>query len=219
VARTTLSRRHPHIQTIFCIVLCFWDPTAAHVLHAQFADWCEYDYNNRWVYHGVGLCVADSFFILGGSLLAGAQNSIQEFNSNMVTAKAMRTAGQGVFLTINVFLVYCIIDTIRQSRREIPDKGTHPTLLLLLATWPLLFVRGLYGVMSAVLPAFNYFNPNNYGETGLLDSFVISEYIMGTTMEWTSCTLLMATYLTSRNDSKKEDLKMSKDKDARLEGV
>jgi hypothetical protein len=92
-------------------------------------------------------------------------------------------------------------------------------LLLLLATWPLLFVRGLYGVMSGVLPAFNYFNPNNYGDTGLLNSFVISEYIMGTTMEWTSCALLMATYLTSRNDPKKADLEMSKDKAAESEGV
>jgi hypothetical protein len=151
--------------------------------------------------------------------LAGGHNSVQDFNSNMVTAKAMRTAGQAIFLTINVFLLYCIVDTIRQSRREKPGKGTHPTLLLLLATWPFLFVRGLYGVLSGVLPAFNYFNPNNYGETGLLDSFVISEYIMGTTMEWTSCTLLMATYLTSRNDPKKADLEMSEDKAEKLGGV
>jgi len=127
----------------------------------------------------------------------------------------MRTAGQAAFLTINVFLLYCIFDTIRQSHRDNSDKGTHPTLLLLLATWPLLFVRGLYGIMSGVLPAFNYFNPNNYGNTGLTASFVISEYIMGTTMEWTSCTLLLATYLTSRNDPKKADLEISKDKEAR----
>jgi len=62
--------------------------------------------------------------------------------------------------------------------------------------------------MSGVLPAFNYFNPANYEEKGLRTSFVISEYIMGTTMEWTSCTLLMITYLTSRNDPKKADLEI-----------
>ena len=162
------------------------------------------------------MLVISFIFQTGGSLLAGGHNNVHDFDSNMVTAKAMRTAGQAIFLTINVFLLYCIIDTIRQSRRENPGKGTHPTLLILLATWPLLFVRGLYGVLSAVLPAFNYFNPNNYGETGLTDSFVISEYIMGTTMEWTSCTLLMVTYLTSRNDPKKADLETSKDKEARL---
>ena len=150
----------------------------------------------------------------GGSLMAGGHNGIQEFNGNLITAKAMRTAGQSVFLVINIFLLYCIVDTIRQSRREKPEKGTHPTLLLLLATWPLLFVRGLYGVMSGVLPAFNYFNPHNYGHTGLNASFVTTEYIMGTTMEWTSCTLLMTTYLTSRNDPKKADLEMYKPKEA-----
>ena len=141
-------------------------------------------------------------------MLAGGSNSVKDFNSNLSTAKIMRTVGQSIFLTINVFLLYCILDTIRQSRWENPGKRTHPTLLVLVAIWPFLFVRGLYGVMSGVLPAFNYFNPANYEEKGLRTSFVISEYIMGTTMEWASCTLLMITYLTSRNDPKKADLEI-----------
>jgi hypothetical protein len=153
-------------------------------------------------------------FVTGGSLLAGGHNSVKDFNANLPTAKAMRTTGQSIFLAINACLLYCIIDTIRQSRREKPDQETHPTLFILLAVWPLLFIRGLYGVMSGVLPAFNYFNPNNYAATGLTTSFVTSEYIMGTTMEWTSCTLLMFTYYTSRNDPKKADLEMYKGKEA-----
>jgi hypothetical protein len=157
--------------------------------------------------------------LTGGSLLSGGFDDVQSFNVNLQTAKAMRTAGQSVFLAINVFLFYCIIDAIRQSRRENRNKGTHPTLLFLLATWPLLFVRGLYGIMSGALPAFNYFNPSNYEDTGLADSFVISEYMMGTTMEWTSCTLLMATYLTSRNDPKKADLEMYSGNELSREGI
>lgn len=120
----------------------------------------------------------------------------------------MRTTGQAIFLTINAFLLYCIYDTIKQNRRENPGKGIHPTLLILLITWPLLFVRGIYGVLAGVLPAFNYFNPGNFDATGLKTSFVVSEYILGTTMEWASCTLLMITYLTSRNDPKKADYEM-----------
>ena len=123
----------------------------------------------------------------------------------------MRTVGQSIFLAINVFLLYCILDTIRQSRLEKPNKRTHPTLLILLAIWPCLFIRGLYGIMSGVLPAFNYFNPDNYGQTGLKDSFLASEYVMGTTMEWVSCTMLMLTYLTSRNDTKNADLEAEKE--------
>ncbi|KIM37938.1 hypothetical protein M413DRAFT_448200, partial [Hebeloma cylindrosporum] len=152
---------------------------------------------------------ANTIIITGGSLLAGGSNSVQDFHSNLLTAKIMRTVGQSIFLAINTFLLYCILDTIRQSRSENPTKKrTRPTLLIFLAIWPCLFVRGLYGVLSGVLPAFNYFNPDNYDATGLKNSFIVSEYIMGTTMEWVSCTMLMVTYLTSRGDPKKADLEV-----------
>jgi len=68
--------------------------------------------------------------------------------------------------------------------------------------------------MSCAIPVFNSFDLNNYGETGIITSFVINEYIMGTTMEWTSCALLMATYITSRNDPQKADSEMYKCKEA-----
>jgi hypothetical protein len=155
-------------------------------------------------------------------MLAGGHNSVRDFNANLSTAKAMRTTGQSIFLAINAVLLYCILSTIRQSRREseTPTKSTHPTLLILLAIWPLLFVRGLYGVLSGVLPAFNYFNPGNYGEAGLKDAFVVNEYVMGVAMEWSSCALLMATYITSRGDPKKADLEMYHGKEEeRGEGV
>ena len=149
-------------------------------------------------------------------MLAGGSTSVKNFNSSLSTPKIMRTVGQSTFLAINVFLLYCILDAIRQSRLEKPNKSTHPTLFILLAIWPCLFVRGLYGVMSGVLPAFNYFNPDNYGPTGLKDSFLASEYIMGTTMEWVSCSLLMLTYITSRNDTKKADLEEEKENKVQL---
>jgi hypothetical protein len=133
--------------------------------------------------------------MIGGTLVV---NTAQ--NWNLPACKALRVAGQAVILILNICLIYCIVDTILKSRRENPGKRTHPTLLLLFATCPLLFVRGVYGVMSGIFPPFNYFNPDNYGETGFKSSFVISEYIMGPTMEWGSCTLLMLAYFTSRND-------------------
>jgi peptidoglycan biosynthesis protein MviN/MurJ (putative lipid II flippase) len=146
---------------------------------------------------------ANGIIIAGGSLLAGGSDNVKEFDSNRITEKIMRTVGQSIFLLINTFLLYCILDTIRQARLENPNKRTHPTLLILLAIWPCLIVRGLYGILSGVLPAFNYFNPDNYGPNGLTDSFIASEYVMGTTMEWASCSMLLATYFTSRDDPKK----------------
>ena len=155
------------------------------------------------------LIAANSIIISGGSQLAGGAKTVQEFQSGLVRAKAMRVAGQSVFLSINVFLLYCIYDAIKQCKRENSGR-VHHTLWVLLAIWPLLFVRGLYGVLSAVLPAFNYFSPSNYDSEGLTDAFVISEYILGTTMEWTSCALLISTYLASRNDPKEDLEKLSK---------
>ena len=130
-------------------------------------------------------------------MLPGGKNNPQHFNRNLPAAKGLRTAGLAGLLTMNIILLYCVVDTIRQSRHENPGKRTHPTLLLLLATCLLLFVRGVYGVVSGVLPAFNYFDPSNYGERGFHSSFVISECIMGTAMEWGGCTLLMLTHFTS----------------------
>jgi hypothetical protein len=146
---------------------------------------------------------ANAIIVAGGSLLAGGR---QYFEQNFSKARAMRVAGQSIFLAINVFLLYCIYDSIIQFRRE-RGGAVHRTLLLLLAVWPLLFVRGLYGILSSVVPIFNYFSPSNYGAHGLTVGFVVSEYILSTTMEWSSCALLMLTYITSLDDPKKGDLK------------
>ena len=133
--------------------------------------------------------------------MSGGKQDLSSFNSNpnLTVAKSLRAVGQAIFLAINAFLLYCIIDSIKSNRRQpTVGKGIHPTLYILLAAWPLLIVRGIYGVLSAVVPTFNYFNPANYTADGLKDSFVISEYVMSTTMEWTSCVLLLMTYFASR---------------------
>jgi len=153
---------------------------------------------------------ANAIIISGGSQLAGGAQNVYEFNSKLVHAKAMRAAGQSLFLAINVFLLYCLYDAIRQCKRENSGR-VHHTLWILLATWPFLFVRGVYGILSAVLPAFNYFSPSNYDAEGLTNAFVTSEYILGTTTEWVSCALLMCTYVTSRHDPKKIDLEKAKE--------
>ncbi|GLB41454.1 hypothetical protein LshimejAT787_1000540 [Lyophyllum shimeji] len=152
------------------------------------------------------LIAANAIIISGGSSAAGGQTNAKDFNANISKAKIMRTVGQSIFLTINALLLVCICQAIVQYRRERPGKKVHPTLLILLAAWPLLFVRGVYGILAGVYPSFNYFNPNNYGEHGLTDAFVISEYILSTTMEWTSCALLMLTWVASRNDPPKVPL-------------
>jgi hypothetical protein len=149
--------------------------------------------------------------ILGGTSVdpgTAGGGTVQQPNRNLPAAKGQRTAGIALLLIINICLLYCLIETTRQSRHENPRKRTHPTLLLLLATCSLLLVRGVYGVMSGFLPAFNYFNSGNYRESGMTISFVISEYILGTATEWSSCTLLMLTYFTWDIDPEMDDLEL-----------
>ena len=154
------------------------------------------------------LIAANAVIITGGSELAGISGitDIAVVNATLHRAKILRTVGQSVFLSINAFLLYCILDSMRMFKRE---KGgrVHPTLWILLVCWPLLFVRGIYGILSGVLPAFSFFNPDNYSDTGLKAGFVVSEYILSTTMEWTSCALLMLTFFTSLHDPPLEPLK------------
>ncbi|KAF7973628.1 hypothetical protein HWV62_14816 [Athelia sp. TMB] len=152
------------------------------------------------------LIAANTIIVVGGSLLAGGD--MVQFYKNLLTSKGLRVTGQAIFLLINIFLLYCLVRTINEARRENPGQRVHPTLLLLLAAWPLLFVRGIYGVLAGLLPTFNYFDPGNHTDTGLTNSFVASEYVLGTAMEWTSCLLLLSTWYTSRKDPKKAELEM-----------
>jgi hypothetical protein len=145
------------------------------------------------------LVIGNSLLITGGSMLAGGHSNVHQLNANLVNEKVMRVVGQSIFLLVNVYLLYCIFRVIKECKLE--NKGVvHPTLRILLAIWPLLIIRGIYGVLAAVVPALNYFNFANYTAYGLKDAFVISEYILGTTMEWTSCALLILTWVTSRHD-------------------
>ncbi|KAG6844826.1 hypothetical protein H0H87_003393 [Tephrocybe sp. NHM501043] len=150
------------------------------------------------------LIAANVMIITGGSQLAGDVTDVAAYFANVVsTPKVLRTVGQAIFLSCNALLLFCVLYTIKQYRRENPGRSVHPTLYILLVAWPLLFVRGLYGILSGVYPPFNYFYFDNYDSDGLKDSFVISEYILSTAMEWASCSLLMLTYITSRNDPPK----------------
>ncbi|KAG6872386.1 hypothetical protein C0995_010138 [Termitomyces sp. Mi166 len=152
------------------------------------------------------LVAANALIIAGGSSLAGAQTSLEVFNEKLHQAMIMRTIGQSIFLIFTVLLALCILYTMWQYRHEQLPQKMHPTLFILLAAWPFLMVRGVYGILSGVYSPFNYFYPGNYVKDGLKDSFVISEYVLSTAMEWTTCSLLMFSYVTSQNDPPKPPL-------------
>ncbi|KAL0955152.1 hypothetical protein HGRIS_004064 [Hohenbuehelia grisea] len=152
------------------------------------------------------LIAANTMIVVGGSLLSGGSNSTADFGKdegNVRTARILRTAGQAIFLAINFVLLGAITHTMHQERKERPSGQekkffVHPTLILLLLAWPLLIVRGFYGLLNSYIDAFNYFIPGNYTADGLTREFIVFEYVLGTLMEWVSCALLMATWWTER---------------------
>ncbi|CDR88757.1 uncharacterized protein SPSC_05589 [Sporisorium scitamineum] len=74
----------------------------------------------------------------------------------------------------------------------------HPTLLLLLITWPFLMVRGIFGVLQAVIPDLNYFNSEVYDANNLTQQFVTEETCMVTMMEFISAAILTSTFFATR---------------------
>lgn len=122
------------------------------------------------------LVAANTVIVTGGSLSAAAYTdkhlTQSQINNRLVTSRAMRAAGQAMFLAVNTVLLICIVVTIHQHSHHRYDdaiSGTgetplnevgkgesletrkprpwyaHPTLLLLLLTWPFLSVRGGFG--------------------------------------------------------------------------
>lgn len=176
------------------------------------------------------LIAANAIIISGGSLSSAAYTdkdlSPSQARSRLNASKAMRAAGQAIFLAVNTALLGCLAATIHQHRHHRHDHKTaqigdtprdekveeepnassrprrwyaHPTLLLLLLTWPFLAVRGGFGVAQALLPDLNYFNSEVYDANGLTQQFVIEETCFVTMMEWISAAILASTYFTTRS--------------------
>lgn len=142
--------------------------------------------SNQWIMVTDWLLIAaNAIIVAGGSLSSAAYTdsdlSASQMYSKLDAAEAMRATGQAVFLAINVALLVCIAVSMHQHRHYRFDHATridsdiasaqkapqqhkrpwyaHPTLLQLLLTWPLLIVRGIFGVLQAVLPDLNVSRP------------------------------------------------------------
>ncbi|CAK5265812.1 unnamed protein product [Mycena citricolor] len=153
---------------------------------------------------------ANVAIVVGGSYLAGADlahPASRDTRTSLRVSKIARSAGQSVFLAINTALLFVILATIRDNRRDGDARGrkgtTHPTLVLLFIAWFPLIVRGIFGLLQACVWSLSYYNPVNYNAGGFTSRFTALEYILGVLTEWLACIILNATYLTSRHDPEK----------------
>ncbi|KLO18545.1 hypothetical protein SCHPADRAFT_936044 [Schizopora paradoxa] len=162
---------------------------------------------------------ANTMIIVGGTMLSNSMNSNGDdlpTQQDLNTSKALRLAGQSIFLAINLLLAFSIARTFRMSLREL--GFVHNTLKLLALAWPFLIVRGVFGILQATLTEFSYYNIDNYDAKGLKRSFIVAEYLLATLEEWCSCAILMSTFLASRHDVEhREERLASGDKPEEIE--
>ncbi|GAA5843323.1 hypothetical protein JCM11251_007285 [Rhodosporidiobolus azoricus] len=134
------------------------------------------------------LISANALIIAGSSIMAGAIGE-EGKEGEVTTGKALRVAGTAVFLALaQVFLLLCLKSLRRQADR---------TIALITTLWPFLTVRGVYGIISVVLPAYSYSSSQAYTEDGFTSTFLIGEHVLGTAMEWLACGCLIATHYSS----------------------
>jgi hypothetical protein len=140
------------------------------------------------------LLPANILIIVGGSLMQAHSADYDFFvpTFNQQTGEILRAVGLGLFLAVIQYYAVELWLTFRDKRTPRP----YPRVLWLLTPlYPLLTVRGVYGILSAVDNDYNYYNPQVYTDAGLSSSFLVVEYVMGTTMEWLCCLLLLISYL------------------------
>ena len=94
-------------------------------------------------------------------MLAGGNKSVRQFNSNLKTAKAMRTPRQFIFLSISIFRLYCRRSSTRSANRSTKAPASARTLLSCSPPGRASLSAGCRA--SCPVPAFNYFNLGNYG--------------------------------------------------------
>ncbi|KAK6983811.1 hypothetical protein R3P38DRAFT_3112452 [Favolaschia claudopus] len=172
--------------------------------------------DNPMLFFHSALIIANAAIITGGSYLAGADYTMPddpETKQRLLVSMITRTAGQGVFLAGNVFLLGVILVTMRNNRRDGDSRkkkgSVHPTLWLLFAAWFPLIARGVFGILQACSWSLSYYNFDNYRADGFTTRFTLIEYFLGVLTEWVACILLNLTYLTSKHDPRKPPVKIS----------
>ncbi|KAL7424808.1 hypothetical protein Q5752_000492 [Cryptotrichosporon argae] len=177
-----------------------------------------------WV-HWV-LIAANAIIVSGGSIGIGAKATDSDYDSKRSTGRAMRTAGQAIFLALNLLLGAFLLLTRRQDLhadgtlprgwarvlRVSPDIGAHdataapdayrrarrlhPAVRVLLAAWVPLIVRGIYGLAQTQVGPINYADPAAYGPAGFTTTFAICEATLAVLPEWAACCLLCSIMFT-----------------------
>jgi len=77
------------------------------------------------------------------------------------------------------------------------SQSLNIRLVILIIAWPPLIIRGVFGLLQAIIPAINYANTDIYsiqdGSLTFTASFVAFESCFAVLPEWVACCLLCST--------------------------
>ncbi|CAN6648275.1 hypothetical protein TRVA0_023S00364 [Trichomonascus vanleenenianus] len=134
------------------------------------------------------LIPSNALVIAGGSMLAGVNFNAPDAASKVHTAKVLRGVGQAMFVLLNLVSGLLAIYLIKYK------KIRTYMMYALLAAWPFLFIRGIFGLLSVFISDINYFDLHNYTANGISPRFIACEYVLATSMEYIAACLILSTY-------------------------
>ncbi|WVW84354.1 hypothetical protein I302_106388 [Kwoniella bestiolae CBS 10118] len=163
---------------------------------------------------------ANTIIIVGGTRATGVDYTDPDFWDRIHDGEIMRATGQAIFLAINILLAIFLILSVNQDRNPsgtLPRGWNHffrvdnnhgavdaanrplirsisPDVLVLIIAWPPLIIRGIFGLLQAVVAPINYANPEAYSSVfSFTKVFIVMENIFSVLPEWTACCLLCTT--------------------------
>lgn len=146
------------------------------------------------------LIPANVLIIVGGTMLTSVDPEEINTSPKVKTSKAMRSAGQAIFLLQTILAIAAAIHGALYENLW----QTNAIKAVFFAA-PFVTVRGIFGVMSIYIKAMNYFDISNYSAHGLNSNFVTYEYVLATTMEFIAAIIYIGIYYVERAKGKEND--------------
>lgn len=139
------------------------------------------------------LIPANAIIIAGGTMLTSVNPQDINTSSKVHTSKALRTAGQAIFLLQTAIAISAAV-----FGAMFENLWHTVSIKAVFLAAPFVTVRGIFGVMSIYIKSMNYFDIGNYSKDGLTSKFVIYEYVLATTMEFIAGVIYVGTYYLER---------------------
>jgi hypothetical protein len=178
------------------------------------------------------LIASNTIIVIGGTRTNTSDSSFSNYQSRLHISGIYRAVGQTCFLVINIGLGWFLWISKNQDNVDgtistrlvkvfrvpsdyglqdghVPRRGIHPTLWILIAAWPLLLVRGIFGLLQSQVRLINYADVGAYqgdgkGGIGFKKEFLVLEGVCAILMEWGACSLLCGSMFTREKEVRRE---------------